>query len=181
MRSFAQIARRTMGRPLLADEIVEFHAARLLLLIDMTKRHRIDGLTKLAKLDFFVRYPAFFEQACRAIGAPAIAPHREHESQMIRYHYGPWDPRYYQVIPFLEARGLLSVEESTRGITFAATEEGTRMATMLRRHTSYAQLRDQIEAVLKTFGSHNGNQLKKLIYAVFKPEVAEKKMGEQID
>jgi hypothetical protein len=50
--------------PLSADNIVEFHAARILLLISLCgTSNRIDGLTKMAKLDFFVRYPNFFAVA----------------------------------------------------------------------------------------------------------------------
>ncbi len=52
------------GLPLTADQITEFHAARLMLLLHLCGvKNRIEGLTKLAKLDFFVRYPAFFLRA----------------------------------------------------------------------------------------------------------------------
>jgi hypothetical protein len=181
MRSFKQLARRSLGRPVLADDIVEFHAARLLLLIDSASQHRIEGLTKLAKLDFFVRYPAFFKQASEAIGNRVQTVERDAaESTMIRFHYGPWDPRYYQVIPFLEARCLIKVDEEGRAISFASTDKGSEMSTILRNESEYAELREQIDAVLKAFGRRTGNQLKQLIYEVFKPEVADRKMGERI-
>jgi len=46
--------------PLAADDILEFHAARLLLLLEICgTAGRIDGLTKMAKLDFFKRYLDF--------------------------------------------------------------------------------------------------------------------------
>lgn len=58
---------------------------------------RIDGLTKLAKLDFFARYPDFFLAARRAIedkgasepSAPSSSSEAV-ESAMVRHHYGPW-------------------------------------------------------------------------------------------
>lgn len=181
MRSFKQLAKQSLGRPVLADDIVEFHAARLLLLIDSARKSRIDGLTKLAKLDFFVRYPIFFEQASQAIGKHVSSSTAERESAMIRFHYGPWDPRYYQVIPFLEARRLINVTEDGRSITFAATDEGRKLALVLRGQPEYEQLRTQIETVLQTFGSKTGNQLKQLIYDLFKSEVAERKLGERIE
>lgn len=181
MRSFKQLAKQSLGRPVLADDILEFHAARLLLLIDSARKRRIDGLTKLAKLDFFVRYPAFFEQASQAIGKQVASGAAAGESAMIRFHYGPWDPRYYQVIPFLEARRLIEVTEDGRSITFATTEEGQELAAVLRAQPEYDPLRTQIESVVRTFGGRTGNQLKQLIYAVFKPEVAERKMGERIE
>ena len=61
MKSAKQIAKVPAGVQLRADDIVEFHAARLLLLFDLCGTSgRIDSLTKMAKLDFFVRYPDFF-------------------------------------------------------------------------------------------------------------------------
>jgi hypothetical protein len=68
MRSLNRLGMRSAGLSLCADDIVEFHAARLLLLMRICGvSGRIDGLTKLAKLDFFARYPDFFEAARHAI------------------------------------------------------------------------------------------------------------------
>ena len=71
MRSLSRVGLQPVSLPLAADDIVEFHAARLLLLMEICGvKGRIDGLTKMAKLDFFSRYPDFFEVA-RAAVAPA--------------------------------------------------------------------------------------------------------------
>jgi hypothetical protein len=72
------------AQPVLADDVLEFHAARLLLLL----RHcgisnRIDGLTKLAKLDFFVRYPQFFAAISAKLGKSTQPPKRDIESSMV--------------------------------------------------------------------------------------------------
>ena len=63
MRSLNRVgAQPRPAWPLAADDIVEFHAARLLLLMEICGvKGRIDGLTKMAKLDFFSRYPDFFQ------------------------------------------------------------------------------------------------------------------------
>ncbi len=64
MKSLNRIGQCPVSLPLSADDILEFHAARLLLLLSVCGvSGRIDGLTKMAKLDFFARYPAFFETA----------------------------------------------------------------------------------------------------------------------
>lgn len=102
MKSFKRIAEVPPSIALPADDILEFHAARLLLLIRICgTASRIDGLTKLAKLDFFVRYPDFFEVASKT---PASGNTYKHtiESAMVRHHYGPWDKRYYHVLSVLE-------------------------------------------------------------------------------
>ena len=67
MKSIKQIGFAPVSLPLSADNIVEFHAARILLLISLCGTgNRIDGLTKMAKLDFFVRYPDLFAVAKNA-------------------------------------------------------------------------------------------------------------------
>ena len=75
--------------------------ARLLLLIAaFSRRTRVlEGRTKLAKLDFLLRYPLYFERALH-IRRPQLkpSPHLHQpdvESRMVRYRYGPWDPAYF--------------------------------------------------------------------------------------
>ena len=43
----------------------------------------------MAKLDFFVRYPQFFNQLCERLGVTAVSPISSVESSMVRFHYGP--------------------------------------------------------------------------------------------
>ena len=55
MRTFDSAGRVSTSLPLVADDITELHAARLLLLLKHCGHEgTINGLTKLAKLDFFV-------------------------------------------------------------------------------------------------------------------------------
>jgi len=69
MKSLANLRRSPAAIPIVADDVPEFHAARLLLLLMLCgTRARVQGLTKMAKLDFFLRYPQFFKEACRQLG-----------------------------------------------------------------------------------------------------------------
>ena len=73
MKSINNFGDQPRTKPLLADEILEFHAARLLLLLNVCgKGGVIDSLTKMAKLDFFVRYPSFFSELCEYLGETTI-------------------------------------------------------------------------------------------------------------
>src|ERR1700722_8512077 len=129
MRSMRHIGHSPVSLPLAADNIVEFHAARILLLISLCGTgNRIDGLTKMAKLDFFVRYPDFFAVAKNA--SPPFAEGNDTvESAMVRHHYGPWDKRYYHVLAYLEARQLIEVVKKKNGYLITLTPEGRRRAT----------------------------------------------------
>jgi len=74
MKSLSRLGTQPASLPLVTDDILEFHAARLLLLVKICgTAGRIDGLIKMAKLDFFRRYPHFFDVA-RAAVSKAEAP-----------------------------------------------------------------------------------------------------------
>jgi len=164
-----------------ADEIVELHAARLLLLVrHCGAKNRIDGLTKLAKLDFFVRYPGFFDRVAQEFGKAVVARSEQIESSMIRHHYGPWDKRYYQVLAFLESRGLLTVEKVGSAFHFVLTDLGSIKAGVLSRQESFEPIVAQMKAVKRLLGRKSGTQLKNLVYAAFDREIKQRKLGEII-
>lgn len=172
LKSIARL-RELSSRPLIADSLLEFHASRLLLLLDVVGvKGRIEGLTKFAKLDFFVRYPSFFFRLedGDAEGPSTISGA---DSPMIRYHYGPWDPRYYQVLAYLEGTGAIIVTPTSKGYTLALTTAGRALAKALRRKASFAELVKHMRRVKKKFGSRTGSSLKRLIYREFESEVAD--------
>jgi hypothetical protein len=182
MKSLQTLAARDKALPIAADEVTELHAARMLLLLKLCgSKGRIEGLTKLAKLDFFCRYPEFFERAAAAIETEVKAMIDVNESPMIRHNYGPWDQRYYQLLPYLEARGLISVTQQGTGYSFSLTSKGTALAEGLAQELPFQNLRDHMQEVKKAFGQKNGSQLKKLIYKLFPDEVARRPRGEVIE
>ena len=181
MKSFDSVGRVSTSLPLVADDIIELHAARLLLLLKHCGQEgAISGLTKLAKLDFFVRYPEFFNTLAEHLNKKARSPSEENESPMVRHHYGPWDKRYYHVLAFLEARGLIHVSKRGSAYEFLLTPLGDTRATTLSQSEAFAMLVQQIDAVRKVLGRKPGTELKNLIYKVFDAEVRNKKLGEII-
>lgn len=188
MRSLNRVGARSVSLPLIADDIVEFHAARLLLLLSVCGvSGRIDGLTNMAKLDFFTRYPDFFEVA-RAATAPADAAAASErtesdeavESAMVRHHYGPWDKRYYHVLAHLEAKQLITVTKEGNSYRIALADLGRNRAKALAARPSFAPLVERMREVKKTFGARSGASLKDLIYRLFDAEVGRRPMGQVI-
>lgn len=188
MRSLNRVGARAVSLPLLADDIVEFHAARLLLLLGVCGvSGRIDGLTKMAKLDFFTRYPDFFEVA-RAATVPAAAvgaskrtdSNEAVESAMVRHHYGPWDKRYYHVLAHLEAKRLITVTKEGSSYRISLTDLGRGRAKALAARPSFGPLVERMREVKKTFGARSGASLKDLIYRLFDAEIGRRPMGQVI-
>jgi len=183
VRSTSQLGTVPAAVPLLADDILEFHAARLLLLFAVCgTAGRIDGLTKMAKLDFFVRYPAFFVEVCEKLGMPVkAAPASTVESAMVRHHYGPWDQRYYQILGYLEGRGLLQARQSGKPYSLLLTAAGKEAAMALRKNPAFSDLTEQMKQVKEVLGGKSGTSIKNLIYKTFRDEVAERPMGKTIE
>jgi hypothetical protein len=156
-----------------------YHQLRVLLLINgvaSLKGHqrKLDGLTKLAKLDFLVRYPAVAPQVLDALSAenpqlhlnqsPGHGP-TDVEAPMIRYKYGPWDDRYYPVIGALVGRGLLQYSAGRRGsVALTPTPAGKRLAGQLAQTDSWSAIADRCHAIAQASVGLSGTTLKDLIY-----------------
>jgi hypothetical protein len=134
----------------------------------------------MAKLDFFVRYPHFFNRVRAHVKNEQLAVPTTVESSMIRHHYGPWDKRYYHVLGYLEGKGLIQVQKSGTAFLFELTEAGKETADVLKNKHSFKDLAEQMKLVKKDLGAKSGSVLKKLIYEVFDKEVADKALGEVI-
>lgn len=163
------------------DDSVDFHAARLLVLLRQCGTGRkpgIDGRTKLAKLDFLLRYPAFLERALdhlRDIGASTTewtAAGAEIEAPMIRYRYGPWDPRYRQFLAFLLSRKLITIT-TAKPERVQLTAAGRRAADDLSGRTSFQPLLDRCAAMTPDLSTMTGTELRDLVYELFPNEVGE--------
>lgn len=148
-----------------------YHEARVLLLIDRftTPKTGLSGLTKLAKLDFLLRYPAMLERLLPAerdswpqAAAPTPSERLAVESRMTRYKYGPWDHRYYSILGSLAARGLIVYGDSARA-EFRVTPAGAAAAASLAATSQWAVVAERIGLLKKHFNK-SGSALKNLIY-----------------
>lgn len=180
VKSLNRLGTRPVSLPLAAEDVVEFHAARLLLLLLVCGvSGRIDGLTKMAKLDFFARYPDFFDAAKGAILDHSKA--KAVESAMVRHHYGPWDKRYYHVLAHLEAKDLIQVSKEKNAFRLSLTQTGHDRAKRLAASPSFFELVARMKEIKKTFGSRTGSSLKDMIYRIFDEEVGKRRLGELIE
>jgi hypothetical protein len=177
MKALSKFARQPAAAPLIADDVLEFHAGRIALLLSECggTTATINGLTKLAKLDFFVRYPDFFSAVAKK--APQRVGDNPVETAMVRHHYGPWDKRYYHVLAYLESRSLISVKKSGKSYKISLTKTGKTAANSLKQSSAFGALVAQMRDVAETLGGKTGNELKNLIYTSFSEEVAKRPMG----
>jgi hypothetical protein len=93
----------------------DFHIARLILLLKAAAGRSakpVQGIMKLAKMDFLLRYPNCLVRALKAMdkemAAQDISEEERNtiETRMIRFRFGPWDYRYRRWIGVLVAKSV---------------------------------------------------------------------------
>jgi hypothetical protein len=170
---------RSLDLALMRDDLA-YHQARVLLLVAaVSAAHghsgKVDGLTKLAKLDFLLRYPALAPSVLDRLNPADPRLHltdddradpARAEAPMIRYKYGPWDDRYYPVIGALVSRGLLRYTRGRRGsVALAPTPAGRMIARQMSSASEWNEMADRSSAIADASSGLTGNALKDLIYA----------------
>jgi hypothetical protein len=166
----------------------ELHGARLLVLLSAFSgtdgSSEIEGLTKLAKLDFLLRYPVLLERALRArnrsVANVGLQTYERNsvESRMVRYRFGPWDHRYRRFLNLLTARGLARVRVEGRTINIGITKRGLEIAEQLVNSGQFEDLTRRAIA-LKGALDLTATNLMKFVYETF-PELASLSMNEVI-
>jgi hypothetical protein len=172
----------------------DLHLARLLVLLGSadarrttpaTKAKAVEGITKLAKLDFLLRYPTCLERALRALNrndAEVLVQPRERtsiESKMIRFRYGPWDSRYRRWLGLLAARGLVHLGVDGNTVQIGLTDSGRSLSEQIRREPLFAELRTRSDLMLKAVGQMSATRLKDFVYEAV-PEIVDMKWGDEI-
>jgi hypothetical protein len=166
------------------EQTDSLHLGRLLLILRAMSAdspdHPLQGLTKLAKLDFLIRYPNYLERALEARHASAKAvgtvdyERQSVESAMVRYRFGPWDGRYRRFLNLLSAKGLVRLGLEGRTVVIILTEKGVKAAERLQLEDAFKQLADRAQ-LLRHFDLSATN-LMKFIYETF-PEISTLRSG----
>lgn len=168
--------------------------ARILLLIDAFSRdgeeqRTLEGRIKLAKLDFFLRYPKYLQRVLiirkasnRSLRVNADAAQDESpiDARMMRYRYGPWDPAYYAILGSLIGRGLIDMIPlaGRNGFGYRTTSLGAIVAGNLADDESFEDI-VQRARLLRQHLDLTGTYLKELVYKI--PEVSSSSWREDIE
>lgn len=170
------------------DTEPDLHASRLLVLISVFSNaehnNAVDGLTKLAKLDFLLRYPVMLERALVIKGHSTrdvmIMDHERLsvESQMVRYRFGPWDHRYREFLNILVGKGLVSVKVEGRKVMIGITNRGLDLAAELSANDEFKDYARR-SLLLKRHFNIKGTNLMQFIYKTF-PEIISLRSNERI-
>ena len=166
----------------------DLHEARLLVLLDAFAgkdgQGEIEGLTKVAKLDFLLRYPALLEKALlvrhASIKALDVKPHERNsvESKMVRYRFGPWDHRYRRFLNLLMGKGLITIRFEGRTVNVGLTPKGKEKSAEVRSQPEFEDFARRAR-VLKSHLDLGATHLMRFVYSTF-PELESLRMNEGI-
>lgn len=170
------------------DRDEDVHLARILVLIKAFTRAdapAVEGITKLAKLDFLLRYPSCLMKALLARGVAAKnIPVDDFEqltieARMVRYRYGPWDHRYRRFLNNLVARRLITVRTDGRTIQIDLTSAGHMLADRLIGSIGFSRVYERA-VLLRKHLDLKARALMEFIYEQF-PELSSLEFNEGIE
>lgn len=177
---------RELARTEIDDNL---HMSRLLLLLDAIRgktNKPLDGITKLAKLDFLLRYPTSLERALSAIGVGAQTTlvrdfeRKTVEARMVRFRYGPWDPLYRRWLALLVAKRLVHLSTYGRTVQIYCTNSGRDIADALAEKAELSDVAQRARLVVEHFSGKSGKALAELFEDVF-PELESVRWGADIN
>jgi hypothetical protein len=174
----------------------EFNEARLLLLLKAAAGKEeiakpLEGIMKLAKMDFLLRYPNMLVRALNVIGeskksalaAAAAIPEEDRdtiEARMIRFRFGPWDPRYRRWLSILVAKQLAVVYREGRTVKIQLLKKGIAMADQLAEVEAFKPLAARASVVNSAVGNMPSTKITAFVYKIA-PEIINMKWGNAIE
>jgi hypothetical protein len=173
------------------DENDELNIIRILILIDKMAgrnlKQTIDGINKLVKLDFLLRYPVALERALIKLKIEKDVPtidiqeyERESvETNLMHFNYGPWDSRYRRFLTILERKGLIAYIISGKTVKVSITHTGHNTVKDISSHSEFQDYVIRSGLIKKHFGSFSSKNLINFFYDVF-PEMVTMTQGEEI-
>lgn len=165
----------------------DYHCMRILILLSKSRKDRIpkaiDGLSKLAKMDFFMQYPGCLKKASnhfkRVAGINVIKPEANSiGSKMYYFKYSPWDSRYRKWISLLQARDLVITHTKGNTVYVEITHAGLGLTTNLGDVDVFKMWQTNSDAVIKMFSGMSGIKISGFISEHF-PEINDLKSGEE--
>lgn len=156
----------------------DYHVARLLLVVDAfggKDRDWFVGLTKLAKVDFLLRYPRALQDfmASRELQLPeelSVTNLEEQsvESPMIRYRFGPWDNQYYAMVGRMVGTKLAEQARGDRNeVLIRLTQLGRERAADIGRSAEWRVTAGRARLLAEVVADQSGSALATELYTLF--------------
>lgn len=159
---------------------------RMLILLDTfagkNKIGKIQGITKLAILDFLLRYPAALDkvlekQECE--GNKVINKKRvilqsyevnSIDARMMKFNFAPWDFKYRRIVSILKAKDLIQIDTEGKKIVLGISTKGIDVSRKFNDLKNYEYMFVRCRIIKTVFGNWSQKRLIDMIYLTF-PEI----------
>lgn len=167
------------------------YLVRMLILIDTfagkNGNGKIEGITKLAILDFLLRYPAALNKTLeeQEIQGNKKVNKKKFQLQsyevnsidakMMKFNFAPWDFKYRRIVSILKAKNLIKLQLEGKKNVLKITSKGSDTANKIKALKNYEYLIARCKIIKSVFGSWSQKKLIDMIYSTF-PEILKVKV-----
>lgn len=146
------------------------------------KTGKIEGIIKLAILDFLIRYPVALDRVLeqeeikgnkKAASKRLVLQSYEWnsiEAKMMKFNFAPWDFKYRKTISILKAKKLVEIDVNSKKVVLGITDKGIKLSNSINEINSYKYLLIRCRILKTIFGSWSQKKLIDTIYFTF-PEI----------
>ena len=155
------------------------HKSRIIILLyafaEEPNSSPIEGIPKLAKLDYFLQYPNMLRRALEAKGISAKGMQLQNyeansvEAEWAQYRFGPWEHSYRLYLNLLVGEGLIKMSNEGKEPIISLTEKGFHLGKELCKEPTLSIYRDRAILLKRHFNLTSTN-LMRFIYSTF-PEI----------
>lgn len=173
----------------LVENDLNTQLARLMILIyhlcGETDKRKIDGINKLAKLDFLLKSPKFLQRGLLKQNSKSIISVTNEESKSIdaktnAFRYLPWDENYRRLLNVLIARGLVRISFEKDDYFIHITTKGVELVETMKNDKYLKEFFNRSKVINTNFGLYSERYLDNFFEKNF-PEIGSFKITDNED
>ena len=163
--------------------------ARLMILIDdlcgVQHNKKIDGINKLAKLDFLLKSPSYLKKGLTKLRTNITINIESFELDSIEsktnlYRYIPWDENYRKILNIIIARDLVNISFEKDDYFIQISHKGILIAEELKQDRYFKEFVNRSKIISTHFGSYSEGFLNSFFEKYF-PEIGSFKISNNED
>lgn len=153
--------------------------ARLMILINdlcgIQHNKKIDGVNKLAKLDFLLKSPTYLKKGLLRLNTKVTIEVTNVEADSIenrlqQYRYIPWDEEYRKYLNVIIAKGLIDIFFEKDDYFIQISELGIQVSEALKEDRFFKEYSNRSKIISTHFGSYSEGYLNNF-FAINFPEI----------
>ncbi|MFC3750099.1 hypothetical protein [Paenibacillus sp. GCM10012306] len=160
---------------IILDERDELHIIRILILIHSLIGNKKDKvtveLTKLAKMDFLLKYPSALDSALTNLNKQkdvsiTEAEKNNIETNILSFRFSPWSSDFRRLMVLLNAKSLIKWERRERYLDIYQTPKGLELYKEVLKYTEFKSMIKQSQAIKTNISNLSGINLDSLLSKV---------------